>query len=66
MGWLAWGTLLAVVVIRLLTRPTVKEDPLPRCFGDYPHRHGQTAAERSCHDCPHAHDCFETTPYFGA
>ena len=34
----------------------------PTCYGDYPFLHGQTAAERSCHDCSSAYGCHEDSP----
>jgi hypothetical protein len=33
------------------------EQAKPVCYGDYPHRHPQEAAERDCPNCLHVVDC---------
>ena len=34
----------------------------PDCYGTWPFRHPQTAAERDCRTCPFGHDCFDASP----
>lgn len=36
----------------------------PSCYGSYPFRSGQEAAERDCLNCFHANGCYEVSPCF--